>query len=183
MNAYPFWETVAADLTASKLLKQGVRWNHFTLVRKVLWAHFFHPRFMCVFWYRVNRFIYLHKIPGRELLSAWRMLRFGNDISYYADIGPGLFLVHLAGIVVGGKVVVGKNAMILNDVTIGAKGSDDLSMPRIGDHVYIGSGAKIIGGITIGNDVVIGTLTFCNKGISNDHLVYGISPNQTIKPK
>lgn len=183
MEAYPFWETVAADLTASKLLKPGVRWNHVMLVKKVVWAQFFHPRFMCVFWYRVNRFLYLHKIPGRELLSAWRMLRFGNDISYYADFGPGLFLVHLSGIVVGGKVVVGKNATILNGVTIGAKARDNLEMPQIGHDVYIGSAAKVIGAITVGNNVTIGALTLCNKNIPDNSIVYGIPPQQTIQSK
>lgn len=60
-------------------------------------------------------------------------------------------------IVVGSIAKLGCNCKILSDVTIGGQGRyDKHRAPQIGDRVFIGSGAKIIGNITIADDVVIG---------------------------
>lgn len=184
MDAYSFRHLLVSDLVASKLLQQGAVPGIFTLIRKIVWSLIFHPRFSCVFWYRVNRHLYLRRWPGTDFLSARRFYWFGNDISFYAAFGPGLRLVHLSDIVVGGNVKVGAHATILNGVTLGAKrrGEND-EMPCIGNYVYIGSGAKVIGGIRIGNNVTIGAMTLCNKNVPDGSVVYGMPPNQVIKPQ
>jgi len=181
IQQYPLKNVLADDLLANKIiLEEGEAPTFLFIVRKVLWCWIYHPRFMCVFWYRVNRYVHEKKIPGKNLLSAWRMLKFGNDISFYAEIGPGLRIVHLSDIVVGGKVKVGKRVTLLNGVTLGTKGEDSSDMPVVGDGVYIGSGAKIIGPVNIGDNVVVGALTLCNENVPTDHVVYGIPPNQII---
>lgn len=144
-----------------------------------VWKHtlsmvIFSPAFACTFWYRVNRWLYLHAWPGSRLLGAWRYYRFGNDISCQADIGPGLRICHTSDIVIGGNVKIGRNASIYNGVTLGGKTPQTLHIqPSVGDDVFIGTGAKLLGGITIGDRVIVGALTFCSRDIPSDSTAYG----------
>lgn len=69
--------------------------------------------------------------------------------------GPGLSIAHYGTIVVNGNAVIGENCRIQENVTIGAT-NGELTAPVIGKNVFIGSGAKIIGNITIVDDVAIG---------------------------
>ncbi len=76
---------------------------------------------------------------------------FGIDIHPAAKIGLGVFIDHGHAIVVGETAVIGNNVSILHNVTLGGtgkKGGD--RHPKIGDHVLIGAGAKILGDIKIG---------------------------------
>ena len=81
----------------------------------------------------------------------------GVEIGPGADIGPGLMIVHGQGIVVGGYARIGKNATLLHQVTIGGPNPGHRErMPAIGDDVFIGAGAKVIGAITVGGGSFIG---------------------------
>lgn len=87
-------------------------------------------------------------------LSLWLT---GADIAPGAEIGPGLMIGHGVGLVIGDRVRIGSNALLLHQVTIGAPSIGRLSkMPQIGDDVFIGAGAKVIGDIAIGDRVFIG---------------------------
>lgn len=108
------------------------------------------------------------------------MYRFANDISPYAEIGPGLFLPHPTDVTIGASASIGKNVTIYNGVTI--VGIETPHMPRLGDHVTVYSGAKIIKAVHIGDNAVIGALTLCNKDVPPNNVMYGIPPNVTIKP-
>ena len=70
-----------------------------------------------------------------------------------AEIGPGLIILHSSGIVINSAVRAGMNLTLENGVTIGAEKN---KRPRVGDNVFIGAGAKVIGDICIGSDVKIG---------------------------
>ncbi len=81
----------------------------------------------------------------------------GVEIGPAATIGPGLMIVHGQGIVVGGYARIGRNATLLQQVTIGSPSPDHRErMPAIGDDVFIGAGAKVIGAITVGDGSFIG---------------------------
>ena len=87
------------------------------------------------------------------------LLVFFNNRGGYCDlgrcpfIGEGFVLIHGFGTVINGSAVIGKNCTILHNVTIGAgKGGS----PVIGDNVYVGAGAIIIGNVIVGNNVKIG---------------------------
>lgn len=67
----------------------------------------------------------------------------------------GLSIAHYGCLVVNSNAKIGKNCRIQEGVTIGATGGSD-SAPRIGDNVFIGSGARLIGNITIADRIVIG---------------------------
>lgn len=62
----------------------------------------------------------------------------------------------LNGIVISDQAQIGKGCTIFQQVTIGVKSLKSKGAPKIGDGVFIGAGAKVIGNITIGNDAVIG---------------------------
>ena len=68
--------------------------------------------------------------------------------------GPGLSIAHYGTIVVNANAKIGRNCRIQEGVNIGTSGDD--SAPRIGNNVFIGTGAKIIGDIVTGDDVAIG---------------------------
>jgi len=70
-----------------------------------------------------------------------------------ADFGPGLVLVHSMGIVINGEVRGGSGVTIMQQVTLGA---DERRCPTVGDGVFIGAGAKIIGPVSIGDGARIG---------------------------
>ena len=70
--------------------------------------------------------------------------------------GPGLSIAHFGALYINGKAQIGKNLRIQSGVTIGGSYSTPGKFPILGDNVYIGTGAKILGGVTIADDVAIG---------------------------
>jgi serine O-acetyltransferase len=70
-----------------------------------------------------------------------------------AEFGPGFVLIHATGVVINGRVTGGENVFIEHQVTIGA---ERRRSPVIGNHVFIGAGAKIIGEVTVGDHSRIG---------------------------
>jgi serine O-acetyltransferase len=77
----------------------------------------------------------------------------GCDIPLNTTIGAGLLMPHPNGIVVHPEAVLGPNCLLFQQVTIGTDGT---GVPRIGGHVDIGAGARILGNITIGDHALIG---------------------------
>ena len=72
------------------------------------------------------------------------------------------------------SVKIGKNATIYNGVTIGLKHDTDIQGPTIGECVYIGTGAKILGAIKIGNNVSIGANAVVLTDVPDDSIAVGI---------
>ena len=91
------------------------------------------------------------------LVARANLFLTGVDINPRATFGPGLVISHGVGLVVGSKVVVGRNALLHHQVTLGAPtvGRIDLC-PQIGDDVVLGAGAKLFGSIEIGSRSFIG---------------------------
>jgi serine O-acetyltransferase len=80
----------------------------------------------------------------------------GTEIPLGCRLGGGLMLPHPNGIVIHPMVEVGPNCLIFQQVTIGAGGGARRGVPKVGGHVDIGAGAKLLGGITIGDHARIG---------------------------
>ena len=70
-----------------------------------------------------------------------------------AEFGPGFVLIHSQGVVINGRVRGGSRVFIEHQVTIGA---EKQRSPVLGDDVFLGAGAKIVGAVRIGNDVRVG---------------------------
>jgi serine O-acetyltransferase len=93
-----------------------------------------------------------------------------------ADIGPGLFFQHgFATIVAAGRI--GADCWINQQVTIGYQGA---LRPVIGDRVKIAAGAKVIGGVTLGNDVTVGANAVVVKDVPDGCTVVGV-PARIVK--
>lgn len=84
--------------------------------------------------------------------------RYGIDISYRTKIGKGLYIGHAGGIVIHGDAVIGENFTLSQGVTIGILNRGRAAgIPNIGNNVFVGPGAVILGGISVGDDALIGT--------------------------
>lgn len=102
----------------------------------------------------------------------------GADIPLNSNIGGGLLMPHPNGIVIHPGAVIGPNCLIFQQVTIGA-GSKP-GFPKIGGHVDIGAGARILGGITIGDHVKVGANSVVIEDVPSNCTVVGI-PGRVIK--
>ena len=110
-------------------------------------------------------------------------LLYGNCNSLYierdAKIGDGFMVVHGAGVVIGGGCCIGKNFTIYQNSTVGW----NKGFPKIGNNVYVGAGAVIIGDINIGDNVKIGAGTVVVDDIPNNSTVVGIKPRVIMHNK
>jgi serine O-acetyltransferase len=83
--------------------------------------------------------------------------RFGIDVPASTRVGPGLYINHPGGSVVHSEAVIGRNCNLSHDVTVGeANRAPRKGFPVIGDGVFLGPGAKVIGRVHIGDDVAVG---------------------------
>lgn len=107
---------------------------------------------------------------------------FGINISTNANIGPGLYVAHFGGIFLHGHM--GRNCSVTQGVTIGYKGGGrSTKPPNLGDNVYIGAGAVIVGDVHVGNNVVIGANTTVVKSVPDDHVVVSAEPRVFARRK
>ena len=106
----------------------------------------------------------------------------GVCIPAACKIGPGLRIYHFGGIIMHENVQIGSHASLYHDVTIGVKHSASDKAPKIGDHVEIGAGARILGDITIGNHVTIGANSVVLCDVPDGCIAVGL-PAKIIYPK
>ena len=100
--------------------------------------------------------------------------RYGLEISREAMIGKGLYLGHPYNITVGRGVIIGDNVNLHKGCTIGVENRGlRKGAPRIGNCVYVGINAAIVGNVHIGNDVVIAPNSFINFNVPDHSIVIG----------
>lgn len=126
--------------------------------RAVAEALLFNNGFQAVVLYRIARWLKVHRVPVlAPLVSRLNLWLTGVDVNPTAEIGPGLLISHGTGLVIGGAARIGEDALILHGVTVGSLSPSRVgTMPVIGDRAFLGAGAKIVGGVTLGDDVVVG---------------------------
>ena len=115
----------------------------------------------------------------RLLLHRYRF-RYGFDISPTMKIGPGLFLGHFGGVVLSPHAVLGANVNIGQGVTIGAtsRGSR-VGAPILGDRVWVGAHAVLVGKITVGDEALIAPGAYVNFDVPPRAVVLG-NPGQVV---
>jgi serine O-acetyltransferase len=91
-----------------------------------------------------------------------------------ATIGEGLYMGHIGGIHINSGVVVGRNCDITHRVTIGTSAMGRQGAPIIGDDVYIGTGATLVGKIKIGNGAKIAANTLVIGNVPDGATVMGV---------
>jgi serine acetyltransferase len=126
---------------------------------------------------RVPKFVKLYMLFYIKRCDAYNNASLGTDINQGAIFKSRPLFPHgLNGCIIHLKAQIGKNALIYHQVTIAsAKGGT----PKIGDNCLIGAGAKIIGGVTIGNNVRIGANAVVTKDIPDNATVV-CAPNRII---
>lgn len=110
-----------------------------------------------------------------RLISQISRFFTGIEIHPGAIIGQGLFIDHGMGVVIGETAEVGDNVTLYQGVTLGGTGKEKGKRhPTIGNNVFIGSGAKILGSIKVGDNVKIGAGSVVTKPVPNDSTVVGV---------
>ena len=95
-------------------------------------------------------------------------------IPWSCKIGPGFYIGHLGRVIINPAAVIGRNCNISTGVTIGMiPVGRRAGTPRIGDRVWIGTNAVIVGGIEIGDDVLIAPGAFVNVDVPSGATVIG----------
>lgn len=98
----------------------------------------------------------------------------GIEISYRTQIGKGLYLAHPYNITVNMDAQIGENCNLHKGVTIGQENRGPRKgVPKIGNSVWIGVNATVVGNITIGNDVMIAPNSFVNCDVPSHSVVFG----------
>lgn len=141
-----------------------------------------YPGLHAIWGHRLAHWLWTH---GFKLMARWvsqvaRALT-GIEIHPGATIGPGFFIDHGMGVVIGETAEVGAEVTLYHGVTLGgtslAKGKRH---PTLGDRVVVGAGAKILGAITIGEDSRIGANAVVVKSVPPNSVVVGV-PGQIVK--
>jgi serine O-acetyltransferase len=116
-----------------------------------------YPGLHAVWGYRIAHFLWNLKLKLiARIYSNWIRAATGVEIHPAAKIGRRFFIDHGMGVVIGATAVVGDDVMIYHDVTLGARTNDaGKRHPTIGNNVVIGSGARVLGDIHIGDGVRI----------------------------
>lgn len=117
-----------------------------------------YPGLHAIWAHRVTHWMWSHKLRLIARIYANQIRRqTGIEIHPGARIGRRFFIDHGMGVVIGETAIVGDDVMIYHDVTLGARSQDRVKRhPTIGNRVIIGSGARILGAVTVGDGAKIG---------------------------
>jgi serine O-acetyltransferase len=153
---------------------------------ELLWALTRHEGFKFCFWMRTCAYARPHPLlrfllyPVARAFTTRYRYRFGISIDFTTRIGEGFYIGHFGGIVVNGLSAIGRNCNISHGVTIGqVNRGNRAGIPTIGDNVYIGPGAKILGGIRVGDGAAIGANCVVIRDVPENGVVVGI-PGRVI---
>jgi serine O-acetyltransferase len=132
--------------------------------------------------HRISHWLWRH---GLRFLARWlsQLARWvtGVEIHPGATIGPGFFIDHGMGVVIGETAEIGADVTLYHGVTLGGTSLEKGKRhPTIGDRVVIGAGAKVLGAITIGDDSRIGANAVVVKSVPANSVVVGV-PGQIVK--
>ena len=107
-------------------------------------------------------------------------LLLGMSIPASCSIGPGLYINNFQGLVINGRAKLGKQCSLGHGVIIGAAGNGVVGAPVLGDNVFVGSRAIVIGPITVGDNVRVGACAVVNRDVPANVTVAGV-PAKIVK--
>jgi serine O-acetyltransferase len=155
-----------------------LRRQPFTKYKIIFESFIFKAGFQAVFIYRISHWFYKCGFS----YVAWFLSRFnvfftGAEIEYNAVIGPGLFIAHPVGIVIGRGAVLGSRVTIFQGVTIGIKDwhpNHISKYPVAGSNCFFFANSSVFGGITIGNNCVLAGHAAVIQNMEDGSLAMGV---------
>jgi serine O-acetyltransferase len=130
--------------------------------------------------YRAMQAARRHHLPAIEMLmNKVNSSLLGCVIGRGAEFGPRFVLIHSNGVVINGRVRGGSGLLVEHQVTIGAEKGQT---PTIGDNVFIGAGAKILGPVTVADNARVGANAVVTRDVSANTTVVGV-PAKPIGPR
>jgi serine O-acetyltransferase len=166
-----------------KTLREDIRavYDRDPAARTTLEIVFCYAGLHAVWGYRIAHWFWTHnlKLLGRAISQFTRFIT-GIEIHPAAVIGPGFFIDHGMGVVIGETAEVGHNVTLYPGVTLGGVSLEKGKRhPTLEDGVVVGAGAKILGAIRIGANSRIGANAVVVKPVPHDSVVVGV-PGQII---
>ncbi len=143
-----------------------------------------YPGFHAVLSHRLAHWLYLRRmtLAARFLGQISRFLT-GIEIHPGARIGRRFFIDHGMGVVIGETSEIGDDVLLYQNVTLGGTGKErGKRHPSLGNHVVVGTGAKILGNISIGNYVKIGAGSVVVKSVPDFSTVVGV-PGRVVRSR
>ncbi|MEA3328689.1 MAG: serine O-acetyltransferase [Candidatus Omnitrophota bacterium] len=137
-----------------------------------------------IIFHRISHRVIKWNIPllPRLISQAARYFT-GIEIHPGARIGKALFIDHGMGVVIGETTIIGDNVTLYQGVTLGGTGKEKGKRhPSIGNNAVISTGAKVLGNITIGNNVNIGANAVVIRSVPDDCTVVGV-PGRIARKK
>ena len=159
--------------------ESGKYLSHFQILKKC-----FSPNLHYIYWFRNAQKHSKSSLIGKfyRLILRHYQIKYGFQIYPETEIGEGFYLGHWGSLVINPKAKIGKNCNIAQGVTIAqANRGKNEGVPVIGDEVWIGPNAVIVGKITIGNNVLIAPNAYVNTDVPDNSIAWG-NP-ATITPK
>lgn len=115
--------------------------------------------------------------------TAWTKAIIGSDLPPNVSLGERIFLAHGGrGIFIAEGVSIGSDVTLHQQVTIGHSSRPNGVVPAIGDRVYIGAKASVIGGVTVGDDARIGAHALVARDVAAGSTVVGVPASPLESP-
>src|ERR1700760_4508303 len=156
---------------------------------KELWLN---PAVWAIASYRLGNWLYIAK-PSLVIRIPLKLLSFfANNfcgifmemcIDPHATIGGGLYIGHIGGVHINPQAVLGKDCDLAHRITIGASAMGRQGVPVLGDEVYIGTGAALVGKIKIGNGAKIAANSLVMTNVPAGATVMGVPARVIMQPK
>ncbi len=132
--------------------------------------------------YRIAHVLWKWKIPViPRAISQFARFLTGIEIHPGAQIGKGLFIDHGMGVVIGETTIIGDGVTLFQGVTLGGTGKEKGKRhPTLGNNIVVGTGAKVLGNIVIGDNSYIGANAVVIKDVPPNATVVGV-PGRVTK--
>lgn len=146
------------------------------LSKTEIWKKCFSPNLHYIYLFRITQKYPKSTFSGKlwRLVLRHYQIKYGFQIYPETQIGEGFYLGHWGNLVINPKVRIGKNCNIAQGVTIAqANRGKNEGVPEIGDEVWIGPNAVIVGNIKVGNNVLIAPNAYLTKDVPDNSIVIG----------
>lgn len=135
-----------------------------------------YPGYHAILFHRIAHVLYkAHLYFIARLISQISRTLTGIEIHPGAQIGKRLFIDHGMGVVIGETAIIGDDCLIYHQVTLGGMSAkDEKRHPTLGNNVMVGTGAKVLGNIHIGDNVKIGANCIVIKDVEAGKTIIGV---------